>query len=329
VSGALRRLAGVMAAGLVAACVLASPDASLTQSSDAGACPAGKKSCGDACVAVDDPRFGCGEDTCTPCSLPGTAAVCRNGACTGTSEMGAWLAAHTGGWCLDRYLRFLSYCVDPSACNTTTVNDECFCFDPFWMRKYPDGIAIDLGFFWDGRSGGTLFDAGGDCDGNRIGIGLDTSTLGLLVANGPKPLRSLMGTITPGRHLVSAYFRPDRYVLYVDGVEVDASGGPGVPIELVAKCGPGVVTGARLAFWWEEPSVPRWLRAGIFFTHVRDAIDPARFRMDEATKRGPRTMVLFEGAPTGATWVDGTRVAYPTEGAAWADPLEGCLRVSP
>jgi hypothetical protein len=322
----MQRLASVLVATALAACVLAAPDQSLTRDAGAGACPSGKKSCDGACVAVDDPRFGCGVESCAPCAMAGSDAVCRGGACTPTRPLGQWLAAHTGGLCLERYHQFVSYCLDPDACaNHADPGDECFCFDPFWMRPYPDGIALDIGLYWDGRGGGSPFQAGGDCDGKRLAF--DVRSDGALVFGGPMTTRLLAGTLTPGRHLLSAYMRADRYVLYVDGVEADRITGPGVAPELAGKCGPGVMTGARISYWWEQSAVSGWFRSGLFFVHVRDAATPERFDLREATERGPHTMVRYEGKPEGRTWVDGSHVAYVAGDAAWADPIEGCLQV--
>jgi len=45
-----------------------------------GSCGAGEKSCNGACVAIDDPAFGCGT-SCTPCNVPNANAACQDGAC--------------------------------------------------------------------------------------------------------------------------------------------------------------------------------------------------------------------------------------------------------
>ncbi len=47
---------------------------------DAG-CPAGKKLCGNACVAIDDPAWGCGPTSCDPCDLTHGAAKCAQNSC--------------------------------------------------------------------------------------------------------------------------------------------------------------------------------------------------------------------------------------------------------
>jgi hypothetical protein len=45
-------------------------------------CPTGTKKCGDNCVGVDDPSFGCASDTCAPCSVPYADAIaCVTGKC--------------------------------------------------------------------------------------------------------------------------------------------------------------------------------------------------------------------------------------------------------
>ncbi|MCI0479658.1 hypothetical protein L0Y59_03880, partial [Candidatus Uhrbacteria bacterium] len=46
-----------------------------------GGCEDGFKSCGDACVAMDDPDYGCAEQGCAPCDLANATAVCESGVC--------------------------------------------------------------------------------------------------------------------------------------------------------------------------------------------------------------------------------------------------------
>jgi hypothetical protein len=41
-----------------------------------------EKACGDACVKVDDPAFGCAPSGCEPCAVAGAVAACDAGACT-------------------------------------------------------------------------------------------------------------------------------------------------------------------------------------------------------------------------------------------------------
>jgi Carbohydrate family 9 binding domain-like len=45
-------------------------------------CGANEKSCGVACVGIDDPKFGCGTDTCSQCVLNNAEVqLCKGGAC--------------------------------------------------------------------------------------------------------------------------------------------------------------------------------------------------------------------------------------------------------
>lgn len=46
-----------------------------------GSCNADRKRCGELCVSVLDPAFGCSATTCSPCSLPFGVAACVAGAC--------------------------------------------------------------------------------------------------------------------------------------------------------------------------------------------------------------------------------------------------------
>jgi hypothetical protein len=58
---------------------------------DAGTgCGAGLKACGEACVSVDDPLFGCASPQCSPCVVPNATAACVMGACAiGTCAAGS------------------------------------------------------------------------------------------------------------------------------------------------------------------------------------------------------------------------------------------------
>ncbi len=46
-----------------------------------GTCGEGRKKCGDLCVSVLDPAFGCVDSLCAPCSIPYGAPTCKNGKC--------------------------------------------------------------------------------------------------------------------------------------------------------------------------------------------------------------------------------------------------------
>lgn len=46
-----------------------------------GSCPPDPKTCDGRCVARDDPAYGCGADSCSPCAFAGGTAACSEGAC--------------------------------------------------------------------------------------------------------------------------------------------------------------------------------------------------------------------------------------------------------
>lgn len=45
-------------------------------------CDGGDKVCQNACVAINDPGYGCGQTTCQPCALFSADAGCQNGKCS-------------------------------------------------------------------------------------------------------------------------------------------------------------------------------------------------------------------------------------------------------
>ncbi|MBI5534012.1 MAG: hypothetical protein HY898_14925 [Deltaproteobacteria bacterium] len=58
-------------------------DAKLEADVEAGVqCEAGSVACGDQCVAIDDPVWGCGSPSCSPCALSNSDAGCEAGACS-------------------------------------------------------------------------------------------------------------------------------------------------------------------------------------------------------------------------------------------------------
>src|SRR3954471_681060 len=77
----------------IAACadVLGIPDIRLGEDHqatgvDGGACPMGRKPCGDSCVSVLDPETGCADpNRCDPCAFDHGTGVCVNG---GACELG-------------------------------------------------------------------------------------------------------------------------------------------------------------------------------------------------------------------------------------------------
>lgn len=57
-------------------------DAATLHEASMPTCVPGLKLCGGACVAIDDPAFGCGPATCDACALSGAAATCSASSCT-------------------------------------------------------------------------------------------------------------------------------------------------------------------------------------------------------------------------------------------------------
>ena len=78
-------------------------------------CSGSTKRCGEVCVALEDPAYGCGATTCTPCELPlGAVAACNEGACVlGGCEIGR---ADCNGEIAD-------------GCEIYTANDPLHCGD--------------------------------------------------------------------------------------------------------------------------------------------------------------------------------------------------------
>ena len=50
-----------------------------TEDIDAG-CPTGQKKCGQICVGIDDPAYGC-DQRCDPCQLINAIPMCEEGMC--------------------------------------------------------------------------------------------------------------------------------------------------------------------------------------------------------------------------------------------------------
>lgn len=68
--------------------------ARVPEAGDPNACPAGKKRCNGACVPTNDPQYGCGNASCTPCSLPHTLEhkCTADGRCERGSSRAGWKA---------------------------------------------------------------------------------------------------------------------------------------------------------------------------------------------------------------------------------------------
>ncbi len=318
------------AALAVSACGLSSPSSEHLASTPADAgCPVGTKLCGASCVGLDDPATGCGNATCTPCASEAGAATCVHHQCAAPTPdpVAEWLRAQSGGWCMQRYNQFLSLCNDLNKCVTVPdTNDDCFCFDATLLRPYPDGLAFDIGFYWDGKGSGAILDAGGDCDWQRVLIAVEDG--GRLFAGGPSNHRALVGTLTPGRHIVSIYMTAANHSLFVDGHMVDISAGPGTPPAMITKCGPGVVLGQRISYQWEDSATVAWLRFAPFLVHMREGVDPTKWSLDEVTKPQPRSVIFMDKSGVdGTVWRSqtGGRVGTFFDRPTWHEPAEGCF----
>ena len=74
-------------------------DGGTDSGSDAAACTATEKMCNGACVAIDDPSFGCGTTTCSACAAPGQCQAAA--ACDTTTNACTYPAVSDGTACND------------------------------------------------------------------------------------------------------------------------------------------------------------------------------------------------------------------------------------
>jgi hypothetical protein len=87
-------------------------------------CPATFKKCGDRCVSIGDPNFGCGESGCdaSTCPAPGTSTlVCDGGACV-VGNCGAE-TKKCGNKCVPTDVN--NGCSDPARCTPCAGNEAC------------------------------------------------------------------------------------------------------------------------------------------------------------------------------------------------------------
>ncbi|MBI4820963.1 MAG: LamG domain-containing protein [Deltaproteobacteria bacterium] len=227
------------------------------------------------------------------------------------AEIQTWLREHTGGWCANEYNQFMNLCGDVVFCESSPA-----------MRTYPDGLSLDFGFHWGG-SPGVLMDLGGDCDGKRLSF--------VITERGQVSVEPFMGSerltahVEPGTRLISYRATPRSVALYVDGVLADSAPGTSSIPELVARCGPGLVLGQRLSYWWEENKRDSWLRFAPFFFHLRArASDELTWSSSGVFGLSDETVLLFEPAGVARdSWqsMDGVDEAYPNEGMTWVDPI--------
>lgn len=305
-------------------------------------CAAESKPCGAHCVPRNLPETGCGEASCVPCSLAHASATCSPdgrcvrltcengfGDCNASGEDGceldvtssdahcgacghacgasqicrksscvdrnvasaeAWLATQTEGWCAETYNQMLNLCGDVE-----------FCFDPRFMRTYPTGIAVDVGFVWKAAGvRGNVVALGGDCEGQSFGIAVENLTL---VAGGFSS-GVIEVSLTPGKHLVSFQVNATGTALYVDGLRVGLGGAPTTEIRLRDSCGPGLVLGGRISYWWEPQQKTSWAHDAPFYVQLREGIaDVKEYSAARATSAGPGTVFLFDkSGASGTQW---------------------------
>ncbi len=227
-----------------------------------------------------------------------------------------WLREHRGGYCLERYNQMVNLCGDVE-----------FCEDPEIMRPYPGGIAIDLGFHWDGDPG-RLVDLGGDCELKRVAVSVDRDGDLLVEPFAGSP--ALEARLAPGTHLLSYRATTSASALFIDGELTDSGTGTSTTPALLGRCGPGVVLGQRLSYWWEPGKRDVWLRFAPFFFHLRElSEDPSRFDLEVATTPSARSVLLFEPSGAEATsWRSSisSHVAAGLDGSTYVEDAFGrCL----
>lgn len=229
----------------------------------------------------------------------------------GSAALSRWIAEQKGGWCASEYNQLLNLCGEVE-----------FCFDPSIMRTYPDGLAIDVGFHWDGEPG-FLLDLGGDCDGKRLTLNLYAD--GTLRAEEFVGGRALEGRLSQGPHLISFHASRERRALYVDGVMVDEAMDSNNTPELLGACGPGFVLGQRLSYWWEPGKRGTWLRNAPFLVHVRARAEPSsELKVRAAITPGPDTVAFFDASGVASdTWTSrsGSLVGWVSPGTRWVDDV--------
>jgi hypothetical protein len=310
-------------------------------------CSASSKACGGACVTTALPELGCAEAACSPCVTPHASAtcspdgkcaagVCENGfgdcnrvgadgcevdvttadancgacgvACAPTqvcrkstciardaAEAQTWLATKDSGWCFESYNQLINLC-----------GDVDFCFDKRFMREYPTGFGVDIAFdFEKPLSQGTILALGGDCamEGLQIDFTEGSTVRGTGFGAG-----LIQVGITPGKHLVSYQVTPTGSALYLDGVRAGVGTAPLAALKLRDSCGPGLVVGGRISYWWEAPQKAVWPNMAPFFVQLREGVADANvYSVARATAAGPGTVLLFDQAgAVGASWTAAT-----------------------
>ncbi|HQY65002.1 MAG TPA: hypothetical protein PK141_26600 [Polyangiaceae bacterium] len=258
-----------------------------TCENDYGDCNASAADGCEVALATSDAHCGgCGK----PCSA---TTACRKGTCVDREVVAAegWLATQGEGWCGDTYNQIVNLCGDVE-----------FCFDPRFMREYPTGFAVDVGYAWESPTAtGTILAGGGDCDGQSFGLSMRPG--GFLEAQG-----FLSGAISvgvrPGKHLVSYQVTAGGAAAFVDGVRVGLGNAPTGPITLTDRCGPGLILGQRISYWWEPAKRPLWGKSAPFYVQIREGLSDAQsYSVARATTAGVGTVLLFDkSGARGSTW---------------------------
>lgn len=289
---------------------------------------------------------GCEADTnasdehCGVCdNACGVDERCDQGVCVNAEPILAWLDAHKGGWCLDDLDGLVNLCGKVSYCPITLCGDldqdpsgspTCyddylhehdravpFCCDPTYFREYPEGLALDVGFHYDGVSTGRLMDFGADTD-KSTRLSLAVTQPGLVTVQHP-PAQPLELDLSEGTHLLSVRVTSATVSVFLDGALRGVGEGGGAPLDLtiggdteLEKKGPGFVLGSRISYWWESGQTA--LRYAPFFVHLRGRVqDPNTFSLEESISAGPDTLVLFdESGVSGNTWTSsaGNKIGF-------------------
>lgn len=268
-----------------------------------------------------------------------TGEVCYKGQCAKNPEVLGWLETQKGGWCLDDYKKLINLCGKVSVCTYTLCGDldtdpagspSCyddyqhehekavpFCCDTRFLKTYPDGIAIDVGFHYDGVSTGLVTDLGGDIEGGRAGIRFEKPGALCASVNGTAPL---ITELSKGSYLLSLHASTNKVVLYVNGLLVAEGPGTSSEVLLATDHGPGMILGNRISYWWEQQGAG--LRFAPFLFHLRDAFPEGDWALKAAIEAGATTLLLFrDQGINGNAWTAavGPQIAYAIP-QQFADP---------
>ena len=247
---------------------------------------------------------------------------CYQAKCEQNGQALAWLDDRKAGWCLDDYTKLLNLCGKVSYCKWTLCGDlnegppECysdylheheravpFCCDPAFFKAYPQGIAMDVGFHYDGVSTGGVITLGGENDSGILILefGAPGTVNAILVRGGVHEVTQT-AQVSAGAHLISWYLDASGVELFVDGVKKAQTAGLAAPLQFQASAGPGFIVGSKQSYWWEADKIA--LRFAPFLVHLRNGDeDPSTWSIARATTAGSRTIVLFnETGMKGNEW---------------------------